>query len=368
MPSVELKPVLLSLALRKIFSFSVDLPRPNMAHHPMPVPVRELAGGAGSVNVVRFTKDGNYCLTGGDDRVVRLWNPHKDDPAATSITNTNAAGPKNALLIKKYEGMHGYSILDVAVSHDNARFASSGVDKSVFLWDVTSGRVVRRIQHHTQKVNALEMNDDSTVLLTASYDQTVCIWDLRSNMRDPIQTLADFKDSVTSLARTQCSILAGSVDGCLRTYDLRKGLLHTDSFPGECITCVRTTHDKNCAVSMCMALSDAHLGRAAVLPGSGMGAKVRLSDIATGRLVKSYSGHRHNSYKSECCVANDDVHIVAGSEDGSIHFWHIITTLQDAQKTIFGAHTSGVSALSHHPTKPLLLSAGYDGKTKLWDV
>lgn len=327
----------------------------------MASPLRELAcrgAGAGSVNVVRFTRDGNYCLSGGDDRVVRLWNPHKDDPAADS------AG--KALLIKKYDGTHGYSILDVAVSHDNARFASCGVDKSVFLWDVTSGRVVRRIQHHAQKVNALEMNDDSTVLLTASYDQTVCIWDLRSNMRDPIQTLADFKDSVTSLARTECSILAGSVDGCLRTYDLRKGLLHTDSFPGECITCVRTTHDKKCAVSMCMALSDANLGRAAVQPGAG--AKVRLSDIATGRLVKSYAGHRHNTYKSECCVANDDRHVVAGSEDGSIHFWHIITTAQDAQKTILGAHSSGVSALSHHPTKPLLLSAGYDGKAKLWEV
>ena len=31
----------------------------------------------GSVNCVRFTSDGNYCVTAGDDKTVRLYNPHK---------------------------------------------------------------------------------------------------------------------------------------------------------------------------------------------------------------------------------------------------------------------------------------------------
>ena len=330
---------------------------------PQRKPLRVLDTGTSPVNVVRFTKDGNYCMSAGDDRIVRLWNPHKDDPSAAvaaAATETEAGG--RALTIKKYEGIHGYSILDVAISHDNARFASCGVDKSVFLWDVTTGLVVRRIQRHTQKVNALEMNDDSTVLLSASYDRTVCLWDLRSNMRDPIQSLTDFKDSVTSLARTGSSILAASVDGCLRTYDLRKGLLHVDAFPGECITCVRTTHDKNCAVSMCMSLSDPNMGRAAVTDAT---ANIRLTDVPTGRLIKSYEGHRHATYKSECCVASNDRHVVAGSEDGSVYVWNIITA--KVEKIVKDAHVHAISSLSHHASKPLLLSAGYDGKSKIWE-
>ena len=35
----------------------------------------------GSVNAVRFTHDGNYCMTASEDRTVKLWNPHKDDPS-----------------------------------------------------------------------------------------------------------------------------------------------------------------------------------------------------------------------------------------------------------------------------------------------
>lgn len=46
------------------------------------------------------------------DRVVRLWNPHK------------------GLLVKSYAG-HGYDVRGVTVSQDNSKFASCGVDKQV---------------------------------------------------------------------------------------------------------------------------------------------------------------------------------------------------------------------------------------------
>jgi WD40 repeat protein len=37
---------------------------------------RDLAGHEGAVLAVRFNRDGNYCLSCGKDRTVRLWNPH----------------------------------------------------------------------------------------------------------------------------------------------------------------------------------------------------------------------------------------------------------------------------------------------------
>lgn len=319
--------------------------------------VRLLDDGISPINCLRFTNDGNYCMTAGDDRTIRLWNPHKDSP--------DAAG--KALLVKSYGGSHGYSILDIKISNDNSKFVSGGVDKSMFVWDVTSGRVVRRIQGHAQKINALEMNSDSSILLSASYDQTVSIWDLRNNMRDPIQSLTDFKDSVTSLATTECCIIAGCIDGCLRTYDIRKGLLQVDRFNDEAITCVRTTHDKMCTVNMCMhAVTRSNMASILGLDGikSNSSSAVRLVDLASGSLLRSYSGHIHTTYKSECCVAHDDKHVLGGSEDGSVHIWDIITGRTVA--TMAKCHSHAVSSLSCHPTLPLLLSAGYDGKSKLW--
>uniref|UniRef100_H2Z145 WD repeat domain-containing protein 83 n=1 Tax=Ciona savignyi TaxID=51511 RepID=H2Z145_CIOSA len=71
----------------------------------------------GAVRAVRFNGDGNYCLTCGNDKTIKLWNPEKQ------------------IMIKKYAG-HGYDVLDAASSNDNCQLASCGSDKSVMYWDV----------------------------------------------------------------------------------------------------------------------------------------------------------------------------------------------------------------------------------------
>ena len=73
----------------------------------MPSLVRECRGHSGAVNAIRFNKDGEYAMSASDDRTVRLWNPHKADPSKEG----------QALLIKKYDGVHGYQILDVAIAN-----------------------------------------------------------------------------------------------------------------------------------------------------------------------------------------------------------------------------------------------------------
>ena len=82
-------------------------------------------------------------------------NPHKLDPSK---------GEDEALLIKKYDGVHGYQILDVAISDDNSKFASCGGDKVCFMWDISSGKVMRRFQGHTQRINAVQMNEEASLL------------------------------------------------------------------------------------------------------------------------------------------------------------------------------------------------------------
>jgi mitogen-activated protein kinase organizer 1 len=48
-------------------------------------------------------------------------------------------------------------------SHDNAKFASSGGDRSVFLWDVAAGVTTRRLAGHMGKIFVVEFNDDASV-------------------------------------------------------------------------------------------------------------------------------------------------------------------------------------------------------------
>lgn len=55
---------------------------------------------------------------------------------------------------------HGYEVLDLAVTDDNARFASVGGDKQVFLWDVATARTLKRWGGHFGRINCVGFGGD----------------------------------------------------------------------------------------------------------------------------------------------------------------------------------------------------------------
>lgn len=290
----------------------------------------------GSVHCVRLTHDGAYCMTAGEDRTLKLWNPHKEDPRyqgkqdTVSSSSTSMQDPPKALCVQTYGGVHGYKVLDVAISRDKNKFASAGDDRSVYLWDVGTSRVIRRFQAHLQRTNAVMLNIDDTVLFTASNDKSVKCWDLRAqnNNRDPIDTLMGSTDSVTAIAQIENAILTASVDGAVRIYDLRKGCLQTDAISSDPITSLSISADERMYLITCLETnlprnqSDDHTQQRSTV-ATGV---VRLVDISSGQLFREYRGHLHQSVKVEAAFAPDRKQIIAGGEDGRIFHWDIIET------------------------------------------
>lgn len=58
-------------------------------------------------------------------------------------------------------------MLDLAVTADNARFASVGGDKQVFLWDVETGTTVRRWSGHDARVEAVEFGGEADSIVAS---------------------------------------------------------------------------------------------------------------------------------------------------------------------------------------------------------
>jgi mitogen-activated protein kinase organizer 1 len=48
-----------------------------------------------------------------------------------------------------------------------------------FLWDVTTGKTLRRFLGHTHRVNAVSFNADASILASGSYDASVRLWDCK---------------------------------------------------------------------------------------------------------------------------------------------------------------------------------------------
>lgn len=75
----------------------------------------------------------------------------------------------------------------------SSELVSCGADKSVVVWDVSDGRVKRRLRQHAATVNCVKYNEDSSVVVSGSNDNTVCCWDIRSRNNSPIQVLYLFQ-------------------------------------------------------------------------------------------------------------------------------------------------------------------------------
>ncbi|KAK3403090.1 WD40-repeat-containing domain protein [Sordaria brevicollis] len=283
----------------------------------------QLHGSNGPVHAVTYSSSpGTYILTGSADRSIRLYNPipstttsssnsssfiHKPSPSTPSSPTSL---PPPGRLIQTFSA-HGYEVLSLAVSTDNATFASSGGDRAVFLWDVTSGTTIRRFSnsgHTTGRINAVIFAGvDDSLLVSGGHDTTVRIWDVRSQSSSkPVQTLGEAKDGVTSLVfdkeGTGAEVVAGSVDGRVRTYDVRMGRLVTDVMPGA-------------VTSLCLARD----GRT-VLVGC-LDSKLRLMDRSNGQCLRTYGGDKegwtNNEIRVQSVLGGKERWVVAGDENGS---------------------------------------------------
>lgn len=137
------------------------------------------------------------------------------------------------------------------------------------------------------------------VLVTASYDQTIRFWDLRSRSFEAIQTVKAFRDSVTSVTVTRNPyIVASSVDGTVRRLDFRSGSVVCDDVHVP-VTCARPAPDGSFVLAACT------------------DARVRLLDRSSGQVLARYQGHVHTGYQLECGMMYGDAVVVAGSEDGA---------------------------------------------------
>ncbi|KAI1310097.1 WD40-repeat-containing domain protein [Xylaria venustula] len=297
-------------------------------------PIAHLLGSSGPIHALAYSASpGTYVLAGSSDRSIRLYNPQPS--STTSITTSHHPPPSSHLskkgasnpavpqgrLIQTYSA-HGYEVLSLSVSADNARFASAGGDRSVFLWDVATAQTLRRFgggsQGHSARINSVCFaGEDDSLLVSGSLDTSVRIWDVRSGAPRPVQVLAEAKDAVTAVAAHGPEIVAGSVDGRVRTYDVRVGRCVTDVV-GPSVTSLCLTKD----------------GKAVLV--SALDSKLRLMDRETGGCLKTYgdSGWRNQDLRVQSILGGKEQYVLAGDEmtgapshaaEGRIWVWDVMT-------------------------------------------
>jgi len=282
----------------------------------------------GAIRAVRYNVDGNYCLSCGSDRKVKLINP------------------ETGLMIKAYTA-HGDEISDATGSCDSSFILSGSKDKSIIYWDVITGVPVRRIRNHVGGITCVSFNDDSSVALSGSRDNSVQCFDIRSRSLEPIQTFKEAKDCITDLIVTENKIISSSLDGCIRYYDIRAGELTSDKI-GVPIVSMTITSDSQCILASCQDES------------------IRLIDLDGGDILTEYKGHRGpKEYRIECGVLKGDGYVISGSNFGEVIIYdfleaNVVKRLQIGSGNI-------ISSLCVHPSDDQILFAN-GREVQVWAI
>ena len=71
---------------------------------------------------------------------------------------------------------HSEKVNSVAFSPDGKTLASGSVDKTIEIWDVSSGEVKATLLGHGGSVDSVVFSPDGRTLASASEDKTIKLW------------------------------------------------------------------------------------------------------------------------------------------------------------------------------------------------
>ena len=330
-------------------------------------PVTRLVGHEGPIRAVKFSHDGKYCLSAGHDRTVRLWNPTRIDPAYSHIHNIDTIGVApsstmttpidsipHALPIQSYSDGHTHPVSSIDID-DTSTTLLSASNKAMVVTDVITQKLKRRYQGHTGMINTVACASAASIFASGSYDGTVRIMDGRSFNSNPIQVLSEAKDSITSVkilekANEIAEICTVSVDGSIRTYDIRKGCINVESFGQDVsLTSVAYTSDFLCSVV------------------SSLNGAIYVLEKDTGSLINTcLGGHKAGRYSLDCTLTADDQHIISGSEDGNAVIYDFVSG--QVVQTLQG-HKRATCSIAAHPIRnhsSIVITGSYDGDAVVW--
>jgi len=131
------------------------------------------------VQSVTFSPDGKTLASGSHDKTIKLW---------------RVADGKVIRTLKEQD----YIVKSVAFSPDGKILVSGSEDKTIKIWRVATGEVIRTLAGHEKSVNTVAFNPDGKILASGSHDKTIKLW--RVDNGEVIRTLTGHKDYVQSVA------------------------------------------------------------------------------------------------------------------------------------------------------------------------
>jgi len=129
------------------------------------------------VNSVRWSCGGKYLATGGDDKLIMIWQMARYlGPTAAFGGNSGKLSVEQWRCVHTLRG-HSGDVLDLAWSPDDSFLASGSVDNTITIWNAQRfPDIVTMIKGHTGMVKGVTWDPVGKYLASQSDDKTLRVW------------------------------------------------------------------------------------------------------------------------------------------------------------------------------------------------
>jgi WD40 repeat protein/endonuclease YncB( thermonuclease family) len=286
-----------------------------------------LRGHTNAVQALAITPDGKTLVSGSKDRTLKLWDLTTGKEWAT------------------LQGHRGF-VESVAISADGKTLASGGHDTQIKLWHLAAGRELLPLEGQPSRIGALAFSPDGKLLASGGYDQTVRLWDLGTHKQRGV--LSGHGGAVLGLAFSPDGKLlaAGSNRGTVTLWDVASGTERVVLTQNDNVSAVAFSPD----------------GKTLAAGGNYRG--VRLWEVATGLERARLVGQTPRVIS--LALAAEGRLLAASGHGGIVELWDLTTGKAVAW---LRADADFIRAVVFAPDgKTMAVAEGPDTTIRLWDV
>nr|UNY85527.1 WD40-containting protein [Zea mays]UNY85529.1 WD40-containting protein [Zea mays]UNY85541.1 WD40-containting protein [Zea mays]UNY85546.1 WD40-containting protein [Zea mays]UNY85547.1 WD40-containting protein [Zea mays] len=309
-----------------------------------------IKGHDGAILTMKFSPDGQFLATGGEDGVVRVWGVAQsedckipmDDPSCVYLKahRQSGLGPVDADNEKKckvngvkqsadsacvviptvvfqiskqplheFRG-HSGDVLNLSWSN-NKHLLSASTDKTVRLWEIGSANCIT-VFPHSNFVTCVQFNPtNENQFISGSIDGKIRVWDIP---RCSVIDWVDIRDIITAVCYRPDGkgAVVGTITGNCRFYDASDNLLRFE-------TQVAVSGKKKSSLKRITAFEFSPSNPSKLMVTSA-DSKIKILEGTT--VTQNYSGLRTGSCQSLATFTPDGQHIVCASEDSNIYVWN----------------------------------------------
>lgn len=290
--------------------------------------------------------------------------------------------------IQIYQGANT-QLLTLAISPDGKTLATAGENGSIILFDVKTGKLIKRLQKHTKNIQALVFHSD--FLISAGDDQQIIFWSLSTAKPKKIWK-APAEVNALAISPNGDILASGGEDNNITLWNINTGQILTSlkghkqaistnglAFASNGYVLGSTSNDHTARlwnVTPDIQITDQNvslLGHTDILQGitfspngekvatSSADGSVRLWDVKTGKALRVLIGHTNTVFGVRFLANGTD--LITASQDRTLRLWDIESGIT---KRILQGHTAGVTDVIAKSGQ--IFSASHDGKLMRWNA